>query len=111
LTITGTTQPDRLLSAKASIAKEVELHTMEMDGNVMRMRQIAGIDIPVGKTVELKPGGMHVMFVGLTQTLKNGAHFPIKLRFEKGGEVTVEMKVMNATNAAAAGSSGLVKKP
>jgi periplasmic copper chaperone A len=73
---------------------------MEMDGNVMRMRQIEGIDIPAGKSVELKPGGQHVMFVGLKQTLKNGAHFPIKLRFQKAGEITVEMKVMASADAA-----------
>jgi periplasmic copper chaperone A len=100
LKITGGSTPDRLLGANASISKEVELHTMEMDGNVMRMRQIEGIDIPAGKSVELKPGGQHVMFVGLKQTLKNGAHFPIKLRFQKAGEITVEMKVMVSADAA-----------
>jgi periplasmic copper chaperone A len=101
LTITGGATADRLLGASASISKAVELHTMEMDGNVMRMRQIDGIDIPAGQRVELKPGGNHVMFVGLTQTLKNGARFPIKLRFQKAGELTVEMKVTPSLEAAA----------
>ncbi|MDP1646760.1 MAG: copper chaperone PCu(A)C [Rubrivivax sp.] len=85
---------DRLLSASAPVSKTVELHTMQMDGNVMRMRQVEAIDIPAGQTVELKPGGLHVMFIGLTQTLNNGATFPLTLRFEKAGEVKVEVKVM-----------------
>ena len=93
LKITGGSTPDRLLSASAGIAQAVELHTMEMDGNVMRMRPIEGIAVPAGQTVELKPGGMHIMFVGLKQTLKNGARFPLTLRFEKAGEVKVEMQV------------------
>jgi hypothetical protein len=105
LRIVGGAVDDRLLSARAGVAKEVELHTMEMDGNVMRMRAIEAIAVPAGKTVELKPGGQHVMFVGLTQTLKSGAHFPLTLRFEKAGEVQVEMQVMTQamTPASAAG--------
>jgi copper(I)-binding protein len=94
LRITGGATADRLLSASAGVAREVELHTMEMEGNVMRMRPIDGIDVPAGKTIELKPGGQHVMFVGLTQTLKSGAHFPMTLRFEKAGAVKVEVQVM-----------------
>lgn len=94
LRITGGSANDRLLSASATVSKGVELHTMEMDGNVMRMRQVEAIEVPAGKTVELKPGGQHVMFIGLTQTLKSGAHFPLTLRFEKAGEVKVEVTVM-----------------
>ena len=93
LKITGGSTDDRLLSARTAIAKMAELHTMEMDGNVMRMRQINAIAIPAGATVELKSGGKHVMFMGLTQTLKSGAHFPLTLRFERAGEVTVEVRV------------------
>jgi copper(I)-binding protein len=93
LKITGGSANDRLLSASAGVAKMVELHTMEMDGNVMRMRAIDAIAIPAGATVELKPGGNHVMFMGLTQTLKAGERFPLTLRFEKAGEVKVEMQV------------------
>jgi copper(I)-binding protein len=106
LKITGGSTPDKLLSVSAGVAKEVELHTMEMDGNVMRMRQIPSIDIPAGQVVELKPGGKHVMFVGLTQTLKNGAHFPVTLRFEKAGEVKVEMQVMSAAAVGAKAAVG-----
>jgi hypothetical protein len=94
LKITSATA-DRLVSASAPISKTVELHTMQMDGDVMRMREIPAIEIPAGQTVELKPGGLHVMFIGLTQTLDNGASFPLTLRFEKAGEVKVDVQVRN----------------
>ena len=94
LKITGGAAADRLVSGNAGVAKAVELHTMEMDGNVMRMRQIDAIEVPAGQTIELKPGGRHIMFVGLTKTLKNGDHFPLTLRFEKAGEVRVDVKVI-----------------
>jgi copper(I)-binding protein len=84
---------DKLLSASSDVAAAVELHSMSLDGNVMRMRQVDAIDLPAGQTVELKPGGLHLMLVGLKAPLKEGASFPLKLRFEKAGEVTVDVKV------------------
>ena len=84
---------DKLLSVSADVSKTVELHEMKMEGDVMRMRQVDGIELQAGKTVELKPGGYHVMFIGLKAPLKAGDKFPVKLRFEKAGEVTVEVKV------------------
>jgi periplasmic copper chaperone A len=84
---------DKLLSATAEVATSVELHSMSMEGDVMRMRQVDGIALPKGKTVELKPGGLHIMFVGLKAPLKNGDKFPMKLKFEKSGEVTVTVNV------------------
>ena len=71
VTIKGGASGDKLLSASAGVSKVVELHTMEMDGNVMRMRPVEFIEVPAGQTVELKPGGLHIMFMGLTQTLKD----------------------------------------
>lgn len=93
LKITGGAAADKLVSASANVSKMVELHTMEMDGNVMRMRQVDGIAVPAGGTVELKPGGLHIMFMGLTQTLKSGDKFPLTLKFEKAGEVKVDVQV------------------
>ncbi len=93
LTIVGGGAADRLLSASAGISKGVELHKMEMDGNVMRMRAVDAIDVPAGGTVELKPGGLHVMFIGLNKTLKAGERFPLTLKFEKAGEVKVDVQV------------------
>ncbi len=87
------TAGDRLLSASAEVAKTVELHTMKMEGDVMRMRQVEAIELPAGKAVELKPGGLHIMFIGLKAPLKKGDSFPLKLKFEKAGEVTVQVNV------------------
>ena len=84
---------DKLLSASADVATSVELHSMSMEGDVMRMRQVDGIALPKGKTVELKPGALHFMFVGLKASLKDGDKFPLKLKFEKAGEVTVTVNV------------------
>ena len=84
---------DKLLSASADVAASVELHSMSMEGDVMRMRQVDGIALPKGKTVELKPGGFHIMFMGLKAPLKSGDKFPLKLKFEKAGEVTVTVNV------------------
>ena len=84
---------DRLVSATAAIAVSVELHSMSMEGDVMRMRQIDGIALPSGAKVELKPGGYHFMFVGLKAPLKAGDKFPIRLKFEKAGEVEVTVNV------------------
>jgi periplasmic copper chaperone A len=85
--------PDRLVAARSDAAASVELHTMSMEGDVMRMRQIDGVDLPAGKTVELKPGGMHLMLMGLKAPLKAGDSFPLTLRFEKAGELTVQVRV------------------
>ena len=66
---------------------------MRMEGDVMRMRQVDAIELPPGATVELKPGGMHLMLMGLKQPLKADDKVPLTLRFEKAGEVTVQMSV------------------
>jgi hypothetical protein len=84
---------DRLLSARAAVSQAVELHTMSMEGNVMKMRPVDAIAVPAGKTVKLEPGGLHIMFVGLKAPLAEGDSFPMTLRFEKAGEVTVTVKV------------------
>jgi copper(I)-binding protein len=84
---------DRLVGAGAPVCDRVELHTMHMEGDVMRMRQVDGIDLPANKTVELAPGGHHLMLMGLKAPLKVGDKFPLKLHFRKAGEVTVEVQV------------------
>ena len=57
------------------------------------MREVSSIDIPAGRTVELKPGGLHIMLMGLTQPLKDGEMFPLTLTFANEGEVPVEVMV------------------
>jgi periplasmic copper chaperone A len=82
---------DRLISASSPVAKKAELHSMEMTGMTMKMRPLAGLDIPAGNPVTLKPGGEHVMLMGLNAPLREGQSFPLTLTFEKAGvrEVTV----------------------
>jgi len=94
-------EADRLLSVSADVSKSVELHSMSMEGDVMRMRQVDGIDVPAGGSVELKPGGLHIMFIGLKGPLKAGDAFPATLKFAKAGEVKVTMQVNAASSAAA----------
>jgi len=84
---------DKLLSASTDVSAAVELHTMEMSGDTMKMRAVAGVAIPDKATVEFKPGGLHIMFINLKAPLKEGTRFPLKLRFEKAGEVNVEVAV------------------
>ena len=86
---------DKLISASSSVSKTMELHTMVMDGNIMKMREVKGIDVPANGSVELKPGGLHLMFMDLNEQLKPGSTFKVKLKFEKAGEVEVPFQVMD----------------
>ena len=72
----------RLIAAKSPVANVVELHEMVMDGDVMKMRQIPGLDIVPGRVLDLKPGGFHVMLIDLKGQLKGGDVVPITLVFE-----------------------------
>jgi len=55
----------RLVEARSPVAGVVEIHEMAMDGSVMKMRAVPGLDLPAGKSVELKPGGYHIMLMDL----------------------------------------------
>jgi copper(I)-binding protein len=95
----GTTG-DRLLRVASSAAKNVQLHSMKMEGNVMRMRALASLDIPAGATVSLGPGGYHVMLVGLAHPLVVGEDVPLTLTFERSGAIDVSAPVeVRAANA------------
>jgi periplasmic copper chaperone A len=95
---------DRLVSVFSPVAKKAELHTMAMAGTVMQMRPAAGIDIPAGHPVTLKPGGEHIMLLGLDHPLREGQTFPLTLSFEKAGarEVTVAVEKPGAAGPSAA---------
>ncbi len=84
---------DRLIGASSPAAGHMELHTMKIENNVMRMRQVPNIEIKAGETVELKPGGLHVMFMDLKQPLITGSKAPVTLQFEKAGTVTIEFTI------------------
>ena len=93
VTNTGTV-PDRLISARSTAAKQVQIHEMKMDGNIMRMRELEqGLEIPAGATVTLAPGGLHLMLMGLVAPFEKGARVPVTLVFEKAGSIDVELAV------------------
>jgi hypothetical protein len=89
LTIRNTgSSADRLVSASTDIAGRTEIHTMTMDGGVMRMRQLEdGVEIPAGGEVALKPGGDHIMLMGLKSRIGDGETVGISLVFEKAGTI------------------------
>ena len=95
LTITNAgNAADRLVSGATDIAGRFELHEMRMDNGVMKMREIGqGVEIRPGEKVEFKPGGYHVMFMGLKQQLVQGQRFKATLQFEKAGKVEVDFAV------------------
>ncbi|WP_128000757.1 copper chaperone PCu(A)C [Piscinibacter defluvii] len=88
------TQGGKLVSASSPVAGVVEIHEMAMEGNTMKMRAVPGLELPAGKTVELKPGGYHVMLMDLKQPLKNGESVPLTLVVEgkDGRRETLELK-------------------
>ena len=93
ITNTGT-EPDRLVGGSASFAGRLEVHSMTMEQGVMKMRELKdGLEIKPGETVELKPGGYHMMFVGLKEPLKQGEDLTVTLKFAKAGTVEVKYPV------------------
>lgn len=85
----------KLVSAASPVAGVVEIHEMKMEGSVMKMAAVPGLDLPAGKSVELKPGGYHVMLMDLKQPLKGGDTVPLTLVVEGAGGIkeTLELKV------------------
>jgi copper(I)-binding protein len=84
---------DRLVSASSPAAAKVELHVHINDNGVMKMRQVAGYDVPAKGNFELKPGGAHLMFMDIGRPFKEGEMVPVKLKFEKAGDVSAEFHV------------------
>ena len=80
---------DKLVSVTGTVAKEIQIHSMITEAGVMKMREIKSLDIPANGRAELKPGGFHIMLIGMPDGLKEGSKFPLILKFEKAGEVTV----------------------
>jgi periplasmic copper chaperone A len=86
-------QGDRLIGASSPLATRVEMHVHLKDGDIVRMREVKGYDVPAKASFELKPGGAHLMFVDIKRPFKEGEKVPAKLRFEKAGELSVEFNV------------------
>lgn len=99
-------QPDRLIGGTLPVAAAVEVHEMSMSAGVMKMRRLEqGLEIKPGQTVELKPGGYHIMFMGLREGLKEGQPVKGTLVFEKAGTIEIEYRVA-PIGAQSGGKSG-----
>jgi len=85
---------DRLIGVSSPLAKKAEIHQSAMTDGVMKMRHVMHVEIPAGKMVMFKPGGFHIMLMGMTKAIKAGAHVPLTLTFERAGKVTVHADVM-----------------
>ena len=93
LTIHNAGAADRLVGASSPTAERVETHVTMRQGDIMRMREVQGYDVPANGTLELKPTGAHLMFVNIKGPLKEGTSVPATLRFQHAGEIKVEFPV------------------
>ena len=107
-TITNTgSVADRLVGGSSDVSSRFQIHEMSMDNGVMKMRPLEkGLEIKPRQTVELKPGGSHVMFVGLNRSLEEGQHVKATLQFEKSGKVAVDFTVEGIGARAGGAPSG-----
>ena len=100
LTVRNAGAADRLVSASSPAAERVETHVTIRDGDISRMREVKGYDVPAKGTLELKPGGAHLMLVNIKAPFKEGTTVPLTLKFEKAGEVKTELMVRPLTGGA-----------
>ena len=112
LTVTNTgSEPDTLTGGTFEAAGGVELHSMSMEGGVMKMAPVeGGLPIKPGETVALKPGGYHLMFTGLKDPLKKGETVKGTLTFAKAGSVPVSFTVESLAAKAPGGEGGMEMK-
>ena len=89
----GGKAPDRVIGASTPAAERIELHVVVKEGEVMKMRQVDSFDIPPGGRMELKPRGPHLMIMGVRRAFAKGERIPVTLKFEKAGDVPVELAV------------------
>lgn len=95
LTIKNTgSEADRLIGGTTNFAEIVEVHEMKIDGEIMRMREIeGGLEIPAGREVTLKTGGLHIMFMKLKEQMKEGDTHKVTYQFEKAGSIELDLPV------------------
>lgn len=87
-----------LVEALSPVADKTEIHSMSMDGNIMRMKRLDRLQLKAGKVIELKPGGFHLMLIGLNHQIKEGEIVPVSLvtTDERGNKVTITIKAIAA---------------
>ena len=86
-------EADRLLSAETPAARTAEIHKTEVTDGVMRMKAAGALEIPAMGRLEMKPGGYHIMLIGLKAPLRKGEEIEITLTFERAGQVTVKVPI------------------
>ncbi len=96
MTLSAKDTADKLIGVSGDVAREIQIHTMITEAGVMKMREIKSLDVPANGKTELKPGGLHIMLIGLKDGLKDGTKFPLTLKFEKAGEVKVTVTAEKA---------------
>ncbi|MBI3373587.1 MAG: copper chaperone PCu(A)C [Betaproteobacteria bacterium] len=84
---------DRVIGASTPAAERIELHVVGLEGEVMRMREVKSFEVPAGGRMELKPRGPHMMIMGIKRAFKKDERIPVTLRFEKAGDVAIELLV------------------
>jgi copper(I)-binding protein len=93
VTVSNGGAPDRLVGVTSPAAPDVMFHRSFEEGGMMKMEHVATIPIDAGQRMDMRPGGLHIMLVGLKQPLKKGEQFPLSLRFERGGAKDVTVTV------------------
>lgn len=94
-----------LVGARSPAAANVEVHEMAIVDNVMKMRALQKLDVPAGRTVELKPGGYHIMLIDIKEPMKVGAKVPLQLIFEDKDkkretiDITAEVRPLSGVSA------------
>lgn len=86
---------DKLISSRSDAAKRASLHNHLMDGGVMKMRPVDAADVPANGMVMMKPGGLHIMLMGLKAPLKKGETLPLTVTFEKAGVKAIQVKILS----------------
>lgn len=89
----GGSEPDALLGATSDAAEHVELHETIRDGDVMRMRPVARLEIPAGTALAMQPGGLHIMLINLKRALRPGDRVPVTLTFAHAAPLSLEVPV------------------
>jgi copper(I)-binding protein len=106
LTLTSLNWPDELISAATPVADNVEFHDQTDENGVAKMRAVKEVAVKAGDTVTLKPGGLHLMLVGLKEPLVEGKRIPLTLTFRKGQSVDIKVPVLGVGAAGPDGETG-----
>jgi hypothetical protein len=94
-----------LVAVKSSIAKAIELHNNVEEKGQLAMRPVEKVEIPANGSIELKPGGLHVMLIGLKRAIKDGESIPLTLEFADGSEKKIEARVVSLVKNAPSGAA------